>query len=187
MNFENTQYSFSSSFKDNHVSHFFWSKDENVAYAASYKDSGSSEDVFFTNKDANSPNPTFTAAGIQGKLRTLSMSEWQYLLEHYSSFDVTVCGKKGRAIAPEGCQSYLKANYNINEWSEAEAAGLIFIPGAGYRTENVVKTDGYGYYWSSEASGKDCARYLLLPDGLFFYSEFERGEGAAVRLVTEEL
>lgn len=70
---------------ENHVSHFFSSKDEGVAYAEFYSDPNAANgDVLFTNQDATTPNSAFTVDGVAGVWRTLSgkygSSEWDYLI-----------------------------------------------------------------------------------------------------------
>lgn len=80
-NFEANQYdstpSSNGDWDASHVSHFFWSKNPSVAYAATYSDSSRSEsDVFFTNANDFKVN---VDGEDQTDWRTLSKDEWGYL------------------------------------------------------------------------------------------------------------
>ena len=105
-----------------------------------------------------------------GIWRMLSKEEWVYLINvggdknvirqgKYKN-DVKVCGKKGcLVLAPDGwdiSSNPLQDEYSTTSspmtWEQAEAAGLVCLPAAGYYESPPVSSDGSdGYYWSSSA------------------------------------
>lgn len=78
--FENNQYT-RSTWQESHVGLFYWSKNVSEACADYYSDSFVQEinDVLFTNSEAAKAKPGFIVNGVEGKFRTLSLSEWKYL------------------------------------------------------------------------------------------------------------
>ena len=100
-----------------------------MAIAGTFDSSGSGEhDVLFTNATEPTPNPDFTVSGVTGEFRTLSMLEWQYLLDRNEHKKVSVCGKTGIAIVPDGFAGDLSDTYDAVAWAEAE--GVVFLPSA---------------------------------------------------------
>ncbi|MDO5321775.1 MAG: hypothetical protein Q4F39_05260, partial [Bacteroidia bacterium] len=209
--FEANQYDFASSWDTSHVSHFYWSKTASVAYAESHSDSGASDDVFFTNTTAETAKSDFTVGGVQGKYRTLSTAEWQYLFNYDSTesggsdysnatraglyaYGVTVVDKTNCVVLyPDGFTGTKVSNGDTTsydtaeEWAAAQNAGVVCLPAAGYRTNSGIGNVGsYGFYWSSSAVDSDYAYYVFFRNSLVLpvYKEY-RFSGYSVRLVTE--
>ena len=190
--FEDSQTAFASEWDAEHVSHFFWSKTASVAYAELYSDSGTDEyDVFFTNATDETANSDFIVNGIAGKYRSLSGSEWDYLLEsrivndgtgenHSYSF-ITYSEKAGIVLYSD--------DYTGEEIS-GEVAGLpegtVFMPISGYRIEHNIYDIGiYGLYWTSSPYNDLSAHYFYF-DGSHVFPDYDaRALGCSVRLVTD--
>ena len=185
--FEANQYDFNrGDYNMEHISHFMWSKDVDVACALQYDDpSASADDVFFTNAKQDTPNPDFTANGQTGVWRTLSNDEWEYLLENNGSVWATINGINGLIIF---CDGYSGSKAGLTEIPK----DCLFLPVAGYRygDSGSISIDGvvsYGCYWSSSTN-----TYRNAFDLCFFYSGFVstthidyRHEAYSVRLVTD--
>lgn len=88
---EPNQFVLTTSWNPNHVSHFFWFKNDSETYdytARSYQldydeeEEKSNGEALFTNKcySIYQPNPNFTANNQTGIWRTLGSAEWNYLL-----------------------------------------------------------------------------------------------------------
>ena len=146
-----------------------------------------------------------------GIWRMLSKEEWVYLINvdgdienirkgKYKN-DVKVCGKKGcLVLAPDGwdiSSNPLQDEYSTTSspmtWEQAEAAGLVCLPAAGYYYSGHVSGDeSDGYYWSSSADSSG-SYYLYInsaavkPDrGDLESTEWSaRDQNYSVRLVTE--
>jgi len=209
--FEDNQYSFANQWNTNHVSHFFWSKDESEAYCEDYDGEWeqSTSDVFFTNdpSDAKMPNSSFTVAGQTGIWRTLKGGnyEWMYLLnyrevngsngEGYAYQFATIRsdvsgGVPGLIIYPDNYTSQTgDKTYSSEEWSTMESAGCVFLPSAGYRSGSAITEDTDGYYWASSAS----TYFTSSANSLYFSLNYDevnpqientRSTASSVRLVT---
>lgn len=185
-NFEANQYDFNSGDYDTeHISHFMWSKDAEVACALQYDgQSASNNDVFFTNADETTPNPNFTANGQKGMWRTLSTDEWKYLIEHNENIWTNMHGIKGLIVF---CDGYSGNKTGLTEIPK----GCLFLPAAGYRSgdngSTLVDYVGlYGFYWSASSSGNNYAFDLLFNSGDVdpFRNDF-RNQAFSVRLVTD--
>ena len=104
---------------------------------------------------------------------TLTKDEWGYVFNTRSTTSghryakATVCGKSGVILLPDNWSdgTYSLNNYNTtgaaftgntidaDEWATLEAVGCVFLPAAGYRNGNEVKSVGsFGFYWSSTSS-----------------------------------
>ena len=113
-------------------------------------------------------------SGGEGKSwRTLTKDEWSYLFTSRTNAAqkygyATVGGKKGIIILPDsftdpkknnGSGAFVGSNtgsgytrnvYTADNWRYMEAAGAIFLPAAGSRSETAVSDAGSnGYYWST--------------------------------------
>ena len=138
-----------------------------------------------------------TAIDGNGTWRTLSTAEWQYLINKNNDetirkgkykYGVTVCEKANCLIlAPDDFTGTIETSYNAAAWATAEAAGLVCLPAAGYRSgSDVLYVGGSGYYWSSTAGGSDYAFSV-------YFNSFDvspddcdsRDYGFSVRLITE--
>ena len=181
--FESKQYEFSSSWDNNHVSHFYWSKYLSNARNLSYEETKTStDDVFFTN------DVTFKVGNAHaGAYKTLSKDEWEHLITHRSASTVgeTANARYAKATievnestsvtglilfpdvfaVPEGVNTptginaqnagYNTNTYSVDEWEKLESAGAVFLPAAGQRQSSSVTLVGnFGKYWSSSPNEK---------------------------------
>lgn len=122
-------------------------------------------------------NPISNGGNTANMWRTLTQSEWHYLL----SFDgrgvnygdwrwalVKVNNIGGMIIFPDGFDwpldeskipeklsksatiSWNSKNYTLDEWGTLEAAGCVFLPATGYKehSNSSVTLTSDGYYWS---------------------------------------
>lgn len=140
--------------------------------------------------------------------RTLSRSEWYYLFKSRSNaanlyqINVTVCGKPACVVvAPDQClNGYTfqksKMAYDETEWAEAEAAGLVCLPCAGYcykkdasMDEQVVNVGTYAIYYSSTVYtgglNKNAYTVQFTPTDFNADGSTYRNYGCSVRLVTD--
>lgn len=196
-NFEANQYDFASSWSADHVSHFYWSKKDSVAYAQVYSDSDQKpSDVFFTNNpdDATKSNPNFTinvGGDEQSGWRTLTNGEWVYLFNTRSvnggtgkdksySLNITYGGKKGLVLYHD--------NYTGSALSgtvETLPDGVVFLPAAGGQGLQPLPANN-GIYWSSSAYGSDEAyRVDINNAGVWTGFRDPRNCCYSVRLVTD--
>ena len=105
--------------------------------------------------------------GVETVWRTPTIEEWQYLFTGRSNASnlykcgVTVCEKQNCVvIAPDNWNltaSPLQSEYSATStpmtWSEAQAAGLVCLPAAGFRYGPYVNVVGSeGNYWSSSVN-----------------------------------
>ena len=214
--FEDNQYTVhtkSSAEPKNHIAHFYWSKSSDVARSLSnYSDAGTSSDVFFAN------NPEFKVNEHTG-WSVLTSGEWKYLLDTRNQDNKFAKAKihnmNGLLIFPDGYSlpsGYIsdgetgmsksndkKAGFpseNIPDetWFGMDAAGVVFLPAAGYRRgepgfpdpANVSKVGSDGYYWSASPSSDDDAFDLRFSSGnVSPYDNDARNRAQSVRLVTE--
>ncbi len=190
-----------------HVSHFYWSATESVAYAASYSESGTTtSDVFFTNSTETTANPDFHVNGETGTntWRTLSRAEWNYLLgfdpeqwtqtETYgrpgakakSAWKDLGGGVKGLVILPDDTEDPETVMSSISSTADLETYGAVFLPAAGYRYgTDVYDAGSNGNYWSGtpiEVS-EDDAYYMYFSSGDVSVYDVNRDYGFSVRLV----
>ena len=186
--FEANQWSFESSWNASHVSHFFWSATESVAYAQEYSDeSASTSDVFFTNSSS------FQVDGeTAGTWRTLSKDEWRYLLIA-RSIDATKLRAwkeldsgehKGLVILPDGTDASVMES--ITSTSHLATYGAVFLPAAGYRYStdmDDVGSDGYCWSGTPTEDRVDLAYHMYFHLGTAYTGYDFRDYGYAVRLV----
>lgn len=115
---------------------------------------------------------------------TPSMQEWYYLKNHSPMKDVSVCGVKGVAVAPDRFQGTIQDSYgDLESWMAAENAGVLFLPYAGYRVgADLYSVQGVGYYYSSTPYMASTAYFLFASaKGMSYQS---RANGMSVRLAT---
>ena len=134
-----------------------------------------------TNYDWGIYNKISNGGNTAGRWRTLTSSEWKYLIsQRTNAAQKMSCGKvdevKGVILLPddwtlpESCtfnpsQTSWTANiYTAEKWLLMEAAGAVFLPACGYRysdsnDDNKIKVSGdsgyatsYGEYWCSTHS-----------------------------------
>ena len=129
-------------------------------------------------------------AGTSGTWRTLTSSEWDYLLnsrsveKRYAKVSLSVGGNaivNGLVLFPddydfednlvcnENRLGYSSNAISLGLWQQMEAEGAVFLPAAGYREGTLTyQVDGTGYYWSSSRIG-GYARALRFDDGNMEY------------------
>ena len=97
--------------------------------------------------------------------RTLTISEWQYLLtertgvSHSYTVGQSINGIKGLVIYPDG---YKGNAYSGSDWDTFEHNGCVFLPAGGYRNvQSVTSHSSSGYYWSASCSGSSGTAYFL--------------------------
>ena len=124
-------------------------------------------------------NPISNGGNTANMWRTLTQSEWHYLLSYGGRPDtwrwalVQINSIGGMIIFPDGfpdgfdwplddskkpaklnqaaTTAWNGQNYSLDEWSTLEACGCVFLPATGYQssTSSSVSETSYGYYWSS--------------------------------------
>ena len=146
-----------------------------------------------------------TLVGDGKTWRTLTASEWQYLLgtaeerKDKNGLGTITIGTNtyfGWIILPDGYtdpEGVAKAfvpgatsqAYSASDWSAMEADGAVFLPAAGFRVGASVKDVGlHGVYWSSSASGTlQASRMGFREDYLSPADDRNRFVGFSVRLV----
>lgn len=79
--------------------------------------------------------------------------------------------------------------YNATDWGKMEAAGCVFLPAAGFRSEASVNSAGaHGSYWSTSPNTSDntkAYRMYLVESTLFVANNGSRFYGYSVRLVKD--
>lgn len=196
-NFELNQYSYDSDIKGTHKSYFLWSKSASVACAQKYSDdSAATGDVLFTNDpdDASAANPDFTAGGMTGAWRTLTLAEWKYLFENHSyTVGAEVCGVKCLVIAPDECLNGYsfnnsKTSYSVADWALAEAAGVACMPYAGHinSSTSLVSDGTYMYLWASDCDSKSNGNHVYGQKAKITFGGNTRSYGKNIRLVLDD-
>lgn len=179
--FEKNQYDYPTTWRTDHVGHFFWTKTAAASYAANYDDGTNSiiDVPFFAQS-----NGGLTVEGTTG-LFVLTSSEWSFLLNSRSSnlskIDVTV-GSSSHClvIAPDGFSQPLKGSYTIEELN---SLGLVCLPLAGARTGTRFD-DHDGFYWASDPdSSPSKAKYLQFYGQGVVVAGDSRLYGQSIRLV----
>lgn len=127
--------------------------------------------------------------------RTLSKEEWTYLFDtrtvnggtgsgHSYTVGQSVNGKLGIVIYPDG---YASSVYAGSDWATFEAAGCVFLPAAGYRTDTTVQNvDDRGHYWSSSSNNPNYAKpFCFTSNSMITDALSDRKFGFSVRLVRD--
>ena len=142
-----------------------------------------------------------------GKWRTLSYSEWLYLLTKRSNAFgfAKVNDVNGLVIVPDGFTvpdgvTYTKGyadlfdtnHYTVEEWSIMQDAGAVFLPAAGHRDPNhgnaIINAGSDFWYWMSTSSiNKPTSDQLVHDDSMVFSITADyRYYGCSVRLVYDK-
>lgn len=145
-----------------------------------------------TNYDWGVYNAISNGGNNSGLWRTLTASEWQYLIQSRSNAtsrrgQASVDGKNGLVLLPDSWSTpsgvnftanpgnYTTNVYTMSQWAQMEAAGAVFLPAAGRydRTGSDAGVHGVGtqgYYWSSSPSPITDSYYIPFGYGLNFSS-----------------
>ena len=155
---------------------------------------------------------------------TMEKSEWEYLINTRTApkfAKVSVCGVYGLLLFPDNFSwnattmgdipstvDDKNGNYNstncsisLSNWNNLEAAGVVFLPGTGYRSQNTNTVSNLsparGYYWFSDTNGTESGSGTTYDNNSTYYLYFGQGNlfsttytmskrsGAAIRLVHE--
>ena len=164
----------------------------------------------YANSDWGVYNEISNGGNEAGIWRTLSRSEWSYLVNNrqdatYKRSIATVGGVKGFILLPDAwimpsgvnfianVSDYETNSYDVDQWIIMENAGAVFFPNAGYRRLDGTSVYYYNYdnqsnnYWSSTGSSSsnyysnESAGCASLPGSPS--SSMTRYYGASVRLV----
>lgn len=146
-------------------------------------------------------------AGDAGTWRTLTSSEWDYLLndrsaaKRFAKVALSVNGTtvNGLVLFPDDYNVADGLRYNqtnlgyegqdgsnmlsLSQWRQMEAEGAVFLPAAGYRAgTSPTEVGGTGYYWSSSRVVGSARALRFADDNLVFDSSPAVYYGNAVRL-----
>lgn len=113
-------------------------------------------------------NAISNGGGTAGVWRTLSSSEWNYLMNLRTNAtskrgNAQVAGVYGMVILPDtwtlpsGCtfSSTGTNTYTASQWTSMQTAGAVFLPAGGYRVGTTVNGNNdatYCYYWTASAN-----------------------------------
>ncbi len=163
----------------------------------------------FANADWGMYNAIENGGKTPGQWRTLTKSEWKYLLTNRKGAGdkfglAKVNNVDGLVILPDswtqpdgvdftaGHDNGFKTNrYSAAKWSKMQAAGAVFLPAAGYRERVSVftKFTNYtecGFYWSStHISNINCNILFFGKETVNPTNFAKRHFGLAVRLVKD--
>jgi len=195
------------------VGSFMWVKNSGTAKKPydeewGYSETNSTSDIFFTNATADTPNTSFTCNGATNFWRTLSGTEWDYLLNgrnqtvRYAKakvkgvtglviFPDAYCGTaagEGLAAVNDPSASYPETSMAEATWTAMESESCVFLPIAGYRSSAGISEVGVnGRYWSSTTNNTTRAFHLFIPNGNLMTTLYNRAYGFSVRPVTAAL
>ena len=151
-------------------------------------------------------NPTTNMEDAPGTWRTLTIEEWEYLLDTRTTSSniryakATVVGVEGLIIVPDNwnkttyplqstntSDAYCVVNtINNSDWAKLEATGCIFLPAAGIAVGTSVSSVGLnGTYWSATSRNEYGAKYLNFEPLKLNTSNSRRYVGRSVRLVRD--
>lgn len=137
--------------------------------------------------------------------RTLTKDEWYYLFTHRPNASArygsgTVDGVHGMVVLPDvwtqpsnctfypGMYGWNNNNYTLEQWTEMEANGAMFLPAAGDRWgTTLINVSQVGRYWSSMPYRDTSAYSIYFNNGfLNAVSNNVRHNGFSVRLVQDK-
>jgi hypothetical protein len=159
---------------------------------------------FYANADWGFYNPIINGGNQMAMWRTLTYSEWNYLLTQRPNASEL----KGMAIVestpgfillpddwtcPDGITfvntntDYTTNVYNATTWATMEAAGAVFLPAAGERTSSTTSNIGIiGNYWSaSHVNGTTGYSFHIAPNSNVMQNTVTYSTGCSVRLVRD--
>ena len=149
-------------------------------------------------------------AGAAGTWRTLTSSEWDYLLndrsatKRFAKVALSVDGTtvNGLVLFPDDYNVADGLRYNqpnlgyegqggsnmlsLSQWRQMEAEGAVFLPAAGYREGTQPSSvGGTGFYWSSSRIGGSARALRFADENFVFDSSPAVYYGNAVRLCSD--
>lgn len=190
-----------------HLCYFYWGDNEIYSGHEQYAYwEPKISDVLFTNKTETTPNPNFNIfegdKEQKGVWRTLSDSEWHYILYDremtYNKPRYTCIIQRiriemrlyaGMFIYPDDYNSEEVGEQQFT-WQEINDAGIVFLPSIGYREKyNVYRLNNpLGGYWSSTTVESDvnAARCVIFNgDGEMNITDEKRSTAHCIRLVCD--
>ena len=157
-----------------------------------------------TNYDWGVYNAISNGGNKAGMWRTLTYSEWDYLLNDRKNAQYlwsrgTVNGVQGLIFLPDNfakpssiswapqANNFSTNTYTLAQWQTLESIGAIFLPCAGYRLGSLVYNVGsFGSYWPAAPNDLDYARDLVFVSPVAnTYNWHDRIFGRSVRLVQD--
>ena len=151
-------------------------------------------------------NAISNGGNTAGQWRTLTLEEWQYLINYRSTTSgiryakACVNNKNGIILVPDNWNTSTyalrgtntpDAVYNVNyinssNWSILENAGCVFLPAAGTRQGTYMDfVNSRADYWSSSSYSSYSALYLFCYSGNIGFTNTFRYGGYSVRLVKD--
>ena len=142
---------------------------------------------------------------MPGLWRTLSINEWDYILNQRSTpsgiryAKANVNGVDGVILLPDSWStSIYTLNYtnlyeasfatnqiSLDTWQTCETNGAVFLPCAKYRGEVIVYNSGGGCYWTTTVFETSTACRLFFTGNSLMFTAFSRYYGLSVRLVQD--
>ena len=160
----------------------------------------------YANSDWGVYNAISNGGNVVGQWRTLSRSEWYYVLFGRGGYSTRrfakacVNGKHGLIILPDDWKTstFQLTNYNnesaafegnsltIAEWGIIENAGAVFLPAGGNRIGKTIDLSMLeGAYWFSSYDSEGTASNLYFYDNRVSISSCRRQQGFSVRLACD--
>jgi hypothetical protein len=146
-------------------------------------------------------NPITNGGNKEGLWRTPTADEWKYLMNERPNADklkvlCTVCDITGYFILPDDfwnnrlrlplditASSRSVNKYTVEQWSQLEALGVVFMPEALYRASSGNYYSGGWSIWTSSENSSQEAKYGH--KGGCSYMEKNKSEGLSVRLIKD--
>ena len=189
---------------DGWIDTFGWGTGKNPTATSSNSADYSKFSEWGNNAIANGGNETFL-------WRTLSHTEWKYLLEQRRNAAelcglATVNGVQGCVLLPDNWKSSSKFSfaadwhnydhnvYSASEWKKMEARGAVFLPAGGWRFgKEMTRVNEYGGYWTSTGTDNNSDDPQAFgfyfdgdDDGIYNNYTFPRRFCMTVRLVQDK-
>ncbi len=179
---------------------------ETTTNDAEYTEATDGNDLteFYANGDWGFYNPIINGGNQTGMWRTLTYTEWTYLLFQRPNAAnlkgmATVASTPGYVILPDNWQcpashtfectdtSYTINVYSAADWVDMENAGAVFLPAAGSRTSSTTSNIGtIGNYWSSShVNGTTGYSFHIGENTNVMQNTMTYSTGCSVRLVRE--
>ncbi len=161
------------------------------------------KDIAGTKSDWGVYNKISNGGNKANLWRTLTCKEWDYLLtERPQSEELYARGYVGSSfgvillpdnwVQPENLEFLPQAAgwygniYTLDEWSQMEANGAVFLPTCGHRIGSTVENVNiFGYYWTSTIADSFNSYCFVFGCGNIYTSLAVFSAGYAVRLVCD--
>ena len=159
---------------------------------------------FYANADWGFYNPIINGGNQTALWRTLTYSEWTYLLTQRPNAGqlqgmATVESTTGYIILPDDwtcpagltffntTSSYTVNVYSASDWAVMEAAGAVFLPAAGVRVSSATSDIGIlGNYWTaSHVNGTTGYSFHIEANQNVMQNSVTYSTGCSVRLVRD--